>query len=265
MSLGRLQLISCFASGRVGKKSGHPEKKGKVRFQKVRFQKNSACGGLSSITYYSRNFGNTLCYKCGDDLSSETDRLKLYNEKKKQFSTVYPTCEACGDFKCSRPRKQAVKKRPAAGGFMPPMKRSRKWGEGDFDEGWVIHLEVMPEQCRSFYFVIVSINFIAETLFFSGRRRIPKPYLFLSRIQEKVNNWTRNRKSITTFCIIKSTITNGILLFRISNLTFFQNLERKGLIPKPTFFSRRLRRPILQPYLFSFGAPSAPNPQNLPF
>ena len=62
-----------------------------------------------------------------------------------------------------------------------------------------------------------------------------------------MNNWTRNRKSITTFCIIKSTITNGTLLFRISNLTFF---PKSGT-----------QRDNPQIYIFF----SAPNSQTLPF
>ena len=30
------------------------------------------CESPVETVYHSRNFGNTLCYKCGDDLSSET-------------------------------------------------------------------------------------------------------------------------------------------------------------------------------------------------
>ena len=35
----------------------------------------------------------------------------MLNDKRKKFSIVLPTCIDCGEFKCSRPKKQISRKR----------------------------------------------------------------------------------------------------------------------------------------------------------
>ena len=70
---------------------------------------NLDCESPIEVVYYSKKLGPIRCYLCAIDLTSDPERLKIYEEKKLIYSVVLPTCDSCGDPKCSHKRKNALK------------------------------------------------------------------------------------------------------------------------------------------------------------
>ena len=55
----------------------------------------------------------------------ETKRIQMLEKKQDEFSIVYPTCEMCGEFKCSRKKKTSQKRASDSIVSEKPSKRAK--------------------------------------------------------------------------------------------------------------------------------------------
>ena len=64
----------------------------------VFFRVELTCKDPVHGSYYQRDLGEAVCFKCGAELEEQT--MTEYKEARKQYKIVYPTCDKqeCGDF-----------------------------------------------------------------------------------------------------------------------------------------------------------------------
>ena len=80
----------------------------KTFFERFIVCPNITCADGVKKNYYTLKNSLPICYKCNCDLSSRADIISLIDQKKQEYTTVWPPCQSvkCGRFICQR-KKQA--------------------------------------------------------------------------------------------------------------------------------------------------------------